>query len=95
MSNRLTTWLLSLTLFLMVGVYWQMGLLRATVKKLGDVVFLQRPAKEGEVSATISWTSGGTPHTHTATRNSGESTADFRARFADEVDKQFVLYPPD
>lgn len=93
MSNKITTILLTMTLLVMVGVLHEMYALRQVVLEIGSAYAIA--IKEGEMTETCNWTSGGTPHTHTATQQVGETVAEFRARFDEELNAKFADYPPD
>lgn len=46
-------------------------------------------------SHTATWTSGGIQHSHTTTRNEGESAEDFARRHQEELDAMLLIFPRD
>lgn len=47
------------------------------------------------MKTTLEWRSGGVPHSHTVTKQPGESLSEFFARANDEFEAKLAEFPPD
>ena len=89
MTNKPIMWLLTLTLALVLGVCWQVSRIPS------NVAAAQIRPRDDPPMTTVSWKSGGMTVSHSGSPNSGETPAQFSARFRAEVDALTVQFPQD